>query len=94
VQKMRDDCTRRGKTCPAGYDVTQLQLPSSDSLDWKQCELARQEAVRSGVVVEDESVKYRNMRWAPTFIDAKAPALGILNWRLCEGALSTYGTAF
>ena len=94
VQKMRDDCTRRGKTCPAGYDVTQLQLPSSDRLDWKQCELARQEAVRAGVIAEDESVKYRNMRWAPTFINAKTPAVGILNWRLCEGALSTYGTAF
>ncbi|BBN80222.1 hypothetical protein PA25_02070 [Pseudoalteromonas sp. A25] len=94
VQKMKDDCARRGKVCPASYDVTQLQLPQSDRLDWKQCELARQEAVRAGIVSENDSVKYRNMRWAPTFININAPALGILNWRLCEGALSTYGNAF
>ncbi|CAM4289988.1 internalin [Pseudoalteromonas byunsanensis] len=94
LQKMKDDCIRRGKTCPANYDATKLQLPQSDRLDWKQCEIARQEAVRSGAVIEDESVKYRNMRWAPTFIDASAPARGVLNWRLCEAALSTYGSAF
>ncbi|AOT09951.1 hypothetical protein [Pseudoalteromonas luteoviolacea] len=94
VREMKQACEQRGRACPANYDVTQLQLPSSDSLDWKKCELARQEAVRSGVVTEDESAKFRNMRWAPTFIDVNAPARGILNWRLCEGALSTYGNAF
>lgn len=94
VQEMKYACEQRGNDCPAEYDVTQLQLPSTDQLDWKQCELARQEAVRSGVVSEVESTRYRNMRWAPTFIDANAPARGILNWRICEGALSTYGKAF
>lgn len=93
-QQMKNECVARGKTCPGVYDVNQLQLPGNGNLDWKQCELARQEAVRSGTIVEAESVKYRNLRWAPTFIDASRPALGLLNWRLCEAALSTYGETF
>ncbi|MCF6441565.1 internalin [Pseudoalteromonas luteoviolacea] len=94
VQEMKNACVQRGKACPASYNVTDLQLPSTDQQDWKQCELARQEAVRAGVVTEEESARFRNLRWAPTFIEATAPARGILNWRLCEGALSTYGNAF
>ncbi|MCG7537219.1 internalin [Pseudoalteromonas sp. OOF1S-7] len=94
VLEMKNACVQRGKSCPASYDITDLQLPSSDGQDWKQCELARQEAVRSGVVSEINSARFRNLRWAPTFIDASAPARGILNWRLCEGALSTYGMTF
>ncbi|QTL37640.1 internalin [Pseudoalteromonas viridis] len=94
VQEMKNACVQRGKSCPASYDITDLQLPSSDGQDWKQCELARQEAVRSGVVSQAHSVLFRNLRWAPTFIDASAPARGILNWRLCEAALSTYGVVF
>ncbi|ALU45962.1 hypothetical protein [Pseudoalteromonas rubra] len=94
VQEMKTACEQRGNACPAAYDVTQLQLPSNDEFDWKQCELARQEAVRAGMVSEEDSARFRNLRWAPTFIDVTAPARGILNWRLCEGALTTYGTAF
>lgn len=94
LAQMKADCNRRGKQCPANYDVAQLQLPSTSQVDWKQCELARQEAVRAGLVSEDDSVRYRNLRWAPTFIDANAPARGIVNWRLCEGALTTYGQTF
>ncbi|MCG7537272.1 internalin [Pseudoalteromonas sp. OOF1S-7] len=94
VQEMKSACVQRGKNCPATYNVTDLQLPSNDQQDWKQCELARQEAVRAGIVTEEQSARFRNMRWAPTFIDVTAPARGILNWRLCEGALTTYGTAF
>lgn len=92
--QMKQDCTDRGKTCPAVYDITQLQLPQSSDLNWKQCEFARKEAVRSGVVSASESMAYRQMRWAPTFIDNARPALGILNWRMCEGALTTYGDYF
>ncbi|WP_298770670.1 internalin [uncultured Shewanella sp.] len=91
---MKQDCAQRGLTCPQSYDITQLQLPTTTDLDWKQCEMARQEAVRAGVILDEESTIYRNMRWAPTFIDSARPALGILNWRLCEGALNTYGDTF
>ncbi|MDK1310434.1 internalin [Pseudoalteromonas ardens] len=94
IQEIKNACVQRGKSCPASYDITDLQLPTSDAQDWKQCELARQEAVRSGAVSQAHSVLFRNLRWAPTFIDSGAPARGILNWRLCEGALSTYGMAF
>lgn len=92
--KMKNDCQRRGLTCPAVYDVSKLQLPQTNDLDWKRCENARQEAVRSGATNERESTLYRNMRWAPTFIDNARPALGVLNWRYCEAALSTYGEHF
>lgn len=93
-QDMKADCTSRGITCPTPYDVSQLQLPDSAGVDWKRCENARQEAVRSGAVAEDESMIYRNIRWSPTFIDNSRPAVGILNWRYCEAALSTYGDYF
>lgn len=94
VQEMKQACVQRGKPCPANYDITDLQLPTDEGQDWKQCELARQEAVRAGIVSGEDSVRYRNMRWAPTFIDASAPERGTLNWRLCEAALSTYSVTF
>ncbi|KNC67910.1 hypothetical protein [Pseudoalteromonas ardens] len=94
IKDMKAACEKRGNKCPATYDVTQLQLPSSNEFDWKQCEYARQEAVRAGAVSEEDSTRFRNMRWAPTFIDVTSPARGILDWRLCEGALTTYGTTF
>ncbi|MGI0115360.1 internalin [Zooshikella sp. RANM57] len=91
---VKDTCASTAEeACIAEYDRSQLEV-NSEVKSVHQCEVARQTATNNGLETEQQSIAYRNLRWAPVFVDNAKPSDGILEWTPCEFALATYGDYF
>lgn len=88
------NCAANNEGCEKQYSSTDLEIPTQSAKRWEQCDLAREAATNFGTDAEGDSFGYRNMRWAPVFVDNADPAAGVLEWAPCEFALTTYGDSF
>ncbi len=79
--------------CIAEYDRSHLEI-THEASRVLQCENARARSAEQGLVSEQTSRLYQNLRWAPVFVDNDKPSEGILEWVACEFALTTYGNHF
>lgn len=80
--------------CVESYSLADLNIPAESLETYFKCENAREASTNFGVESESNSLGYRNLGWAPAFVDADEPATGVLVWMTCKKALDTYGTAF
>jgi hypothetical protein len=88
------NCSATEVPCLENYELADLNIPAEDVTQYYQCETARESAANFGLEVNDVTLGLRNLGWAPVFVDAKDPQMGLLAWLPCKKALPTYGSVF
>ncbi|MFC0119823.1 hypothetical protein [Pseudoalteromonas xiamenensis] len=87
-------CGTSGVNCIVDYSLADLNIPADNMTQYFKCENAREATANFGVEDNNTSLGYRNLGWAPTFVDPDEPAKGLMVWLPCKTALPTYGTSF
>ena len=87
-------CNANGLLCIADYVLSDLNVEAGTLTKYFKCEGAREATANFGVEDNATSLGYRNLGWAPAFVDAHDPVIGVMAWLPCSQALPTYGTAF
>ncbi|WP_274053819.1 hypothetical protein [Thalassomonas haliotis] len=87
-------CGASGVACIADYTLSDLNVEAGNLTKYFKCESAREATANFGVEDNAVSLGYRNLGWAPAFVDADDPVTGVMAWMSCTQALPTYGTAF
>ncbi|ASD69799.1 hypothetical protein [Pseudoalteromonas piscicida] len=87
-------CSGSGVGCIQNYTLADLNIPADNMTQYFKCENAREATANFGVEENHVSLGFRQLGWAPSFVDANDPAAGVMVWLPCKSALPTYGTAF
>ncbi|MCV2885688.1 hypothetical protein OE749_13400 [Aestuariibacter sp. AA17] len=90
----QSSCGASDVPCIEAYSLNDLNIPSQSLSTFFKCENAREATANFGVEDNDTSLGFRNLGWAPAFVDAEDPASGVMVWVPCKTALDTYGSAF
>ncbi|MCJ8268528.1 MAG: hypothetical protein MJK04_03910, partial [Psychrosphaera sp.] len=86
--------TAENLPCIKDIVLSDLNIVADSLTPYLKCEKAREAAASFGIESNNTSLGFRNMSKAPVFIDATAPAVGVLAWVSCSQALPSYGSAF
>ncbi|MFC3033639.1 hypothetical protein ACFOEE_14015 [Pseudoalteromonas fenneropenaei] len=89
-----NSCGSSGVDCVVDYSLADLNIPADNMTQYFKCENAREATANFGVEDNQTSLGYRNLGWAPTFVDPNDPVQGLMVWLPCKRALPSYGSAF
>ncbi len=90
----QNSCSNSELPCIASYNLGDLNIPAESLSTFFKCENAREATANFGVEDNDTSLGFRNLGWAPAFVDPEDPETGVMVWMSCKQALDTYGSAF